>query len=691
MTPQEFSLEVEAALREIVAAYGQEALSEPMMMSNLLKDLLPEAPGIARMLVTAAEDHIADQLAGHVSQGLDAPTAVRLTASSFAGSTMFAPEACAWVVSEFAITLGLITDGRVGTVVVPPPSEQVTLSRSLPDPAQDRAHDEYPTLTCRRPSGPGAPAGSLPEMAAGLAQPAGAQAPAPGTTRAAARRGHALRLLNNAEQIAYDIDRTYAANWSNPFSPSFPAYRNSDRENALAFIAHGMARTDPARAESMARSLTAQQPKALASVADIVVQTDPVHAVRLLDDALHYLRRQGHDSRDEAPSGRGRAELDGILALAAQEHVAIGSDQWTLVREPKREFCTFAEQCVLVVDSITMGKVIHAAARTDPAAAAQLLDGAQEIARSLPPDIRNRLLIAIAEVAAASDADYAERIARDIRTKDEQAEALARVASALTRTDAARALRIARGLSGKFPALQVTRTSWAARALIEIAKSLEHADPAQAAQLLAEAGQVARSTKNSHQSATALIEIARTTARTDPGRAHQLLAESAQIARQITDSTSREEALACLAEVTADLDPARAELIARSITTEHKRAQALRRVVEVVAGTDPARAEKIARSITFQDQMVESFAYVAVMTAKVSSERASHLLAEAEQIANSFGAYQQVPSMIKIAEAAAIADPARAEEIANGIAFMDLRIRALVSIAIAWLDQPAAA
>ena len=123
VTPPEYSSETRAALRTIVAEYGPEALSRPTTMSNLLKDLLPDAPRVARMLVAAAEDHIADALRDYVSQGMDAATAARLTASLFAGATMFSPQACAWVVGEMAIAIGLLpTAAGTPTVTNPPES-----------------------------------------------------------------------------------------------------------------------------------------------------------------------------------------------------------------------------------------------------------------------------------------------------------------------------------------------------------------------------------------------------------------------------------------------------------------------------------------------------------------------------------------------------------------------------------------
>src|SRR5229473_2818443 len=76
--------DVRAALREIVAHYGADTLSDPAAMSNLLKDLLPDDPRVARLLVAAAEDHSADVLRDHLAQGLDGATAARLAASTLA-------------------------------------------------------------------------------------------------------------------------------------------------------------------------------------------------------------------------------------------------------------------------------------------------------------------------------------------------------------------------------------------------------------------------------------------------------------------------------------------------------------------------------------------------------------------------------------------------------------------------------
>jgi YVTN family beta-propeller protein len=143
MPPQEQFNNARSALREIVQEYGPDALSEPSTMSSLVADLLPGSPRIARILVAAAEDHIADRLRELGRQGVDTATASRLTASAFADTTMFAAEACAWVVSAFAEALGLAADGdRLPTIVVSPRDEPALPAGTASRLAPQRAPDE---------------------------------------------------------------------------------------------------------------------------------------------------------------------------------------------------------------------------------------------------------------------------------------------------------------------------------------------------------------------------------------------------------------------------------------------------------------------------------------------------------------------------------------------------------------------
>jgi len=107
--PWEHAAEARAALNAIVTdpEHGAQVLSSPKTMSNLLKDLLPDAPREKNLLVAAAEAGLADALREHVSQGMDPSTAIRLTASSFSASTPLTPEACSWVTSEIAAAMGI--------------------------------------------------------------------------------------------------------------------------------------------------------------------------------------------------------------------------------------------------------------------------------------------------------------------------------------------------------------------------------------------------------------------------------------------------------------------------------------------------------------------------------------------------------------------------------------------------------
>jgi hypothetical protein len=99
--------EAQAALRIIVAdpRYGPAALSNAQTMTNLLKDMLPDAPRESSVLVAASEVGVADMLQSNLSQGMDLATASRLTAGSFENRTALTPDACAWAVGILASAL----------------------------------------------------------------------------------------------------------------------------------------------------------------------------------------------------------------------------------------------------------------------------------------------------------------------------------------------------------------------------------------------------------------------------------------------------------------------------------------------------------------------------------------------------------------------------------------------------------
>jgi hypothetical protein len=104
--------------------YGAAALSQPAVMSNLLKDFLPDEPREASLLVAAAQADLAGSLRGYLAQGLDPATAVSLTTSSFVSNSSHTQEAGAWVVTELALALGL-DPYRTAQAAAPPPTQFV--------------------------------------------------------------------------------------------------------------------------------------------------------------------------------------------------------------------------------------------------------------------------------------------------------------------------------------------------------------------------------------------------------------------------------------------------------------------------------------------------------------------------------------------------------------------------------------
>jgi hypothetical protein len=157
-TPFEHADRASRVLRAIVAEHGPELLSRPRELGNLLADLLPDATRIARLLVTAAQDQVARELSEHTSAGMDVAMASAMVASSFVGATMLAPDACSWVVREFALALGLVPDsdwltihaggaaraaglGSVGQSTAPMPTEPAApaaVSDSMPTALRTR-------------------------------------------------------------------------------------------------------------------------------------------------------------------------------------------------------------------------------------------------------------------------------------------------------------------------------------------------------------------------------------------------------------------------------------------------------------------------------------------------------------------------------------------------------------------------
>jgi hypothetical protein len=109
--------EAQRALRAIAAdpRYGAEALSSPQLMTNLLKDMLPDAPREANALITAAGAGVTAALHGYLEQGMDPGMASQLAAGTLADRTALTADACAWATASLAAALRAAGSGSAAT------------------------------------------------------------------------------------------------------------------------------------------------------------------------------------------------------------------------------------------------------------------------------------------------------------------------------------------------------------------------------------------------------------------------------------------------------------------------------------------------------------------------------------------------------------------------------------------------
>ena len=147
------------ALRTIAAdpQHGAEALASAQMMTNLLKDMLPDAPREANVLITAAGAGVPTALQGYLAQGMDVGTATQLAAGTLADRTALTADACAWATNSLATALlpPVAPSGGTGGTSPLAGSDHPTMAPLYGPPA---------TLV----AGPGRPAG-ISFLAAGLA------------------------------------------------------------------------------------------------------------------------------------------------------------------------------------------------------------------------------------------------------------------------------------------------------------------------------------------------------------------------------------------------------------------------------------------------------------------------------------------------------------------------------------------
>ena len=205
------------ALRTIAAdpQYGAEALSNAQMLTNLLKDMLPDAPREANVLITAAGAGVPAALQGYLAQGMDVGTATQLAAGTLAERTALTSDACAWATSSLATALL--------PLAAPPQASVPAGTAPLPAGTAPLPGSDHPTMAPQG-TGPGpaaygsgavaygAPATPPATLAAGRGRPAGVSLLA----AACAAAGVLATILACAFSIVhfYNTDGTYASSES---------------------------------------------------------------------------------------------------------------------------------------------------------------------------------------------------------------------------------------------------------------------------------------------------------------------------------------------------------------------------------------------------------------------------------------------------------------------------------------------
>jgi hypothetical protein len=421
--------------------------------------------------------------------------------------------------------------------------------------------------------------------------------------------------------------------------------------------------------------LAVQRARALVHVAIVAVRSDPAHAARLLDDALHpswnqrFAGTEGYNHILEALVWHSAAGVGRLLARIDPSHaerLVAGIEKIpAVVRALRhREF----------LDDVApfIAKVAEVVAEVDIA-------GAEALVRPMGAPARDMALATVATVAARTDPTWAERIALTVTGRPGQApgqgrwereqpppplmlaepdqamywkvRALIEVAIGVAGAEADRparppddAERFARSVAAQGTVREVAPTT-AETAAAQI-------DPERAGQLLTEAERWARAISKSDVQAMALTSVKVAAAQIDPDRAGQLLTEAEQHASAIGGASARLETLGEVALAAARTDLAQAEQVIRSLPPD---APKLAEVAMVAALTDPECGERIAARSADGYLLALVRAVVAV---RADPANAGPLLEQAVEVAGDDPAHVAEMAMVM-----ASTDPDRAEQV----------------------------
>ena len=118
--PLDANGQARTALRSIAQDYGPPALSNPEFLNSLLRDMIPDSPREASVLVAAAEANVAGILQERTAQRISTDAAVAQAVAALEERTALAQDACQWAVRQLAEALGLLN--QAGTTAPDPGS-----------------------------------------------------------------------------------------------------------------------------------------------------------------------------------------------------------------------------------------------------------------------------------------------------------------------------------------------------------------------------------------------------------------------------------------------------------------------------------------------------------------------------------------------------------------------------------------
>jgi hypothetical protein len=144
-SPFDLDGQAREALASAVSNFGVAILSNPQMLGNVFRDLLPDSPREVSLLVAAAEANVPAMLQDRISKHMDPDTAARLTASDLVKLRALDSAACLWATSEFARALGYpISDAAISTPIGTS-GDDVSAVRGWPSDPSSSAAAEGPS------------------------------------------------------------------------------------------------------------------------------------------------------------------------------------------------------------------------------------------------------------------------------------------------------------------------------------------------------------------------------------------------------------------------------------------------------------------------------------------------------------------------------------------------------------------